>query len=178
MVANMVHSPEQDSSIAPRRCVVLAVKKASLPTALLAGLSQRQVTTVLVYDPASAMLQLAEAATTSLIIVQPQRQPRLAELAAAVGRYFPKTRIWQYGVSAGASEPTLSKLELPSRCQCEPHANASDDRRVVVLAHDPKNDENGKHGDNEHLNIQDNEDLAKRPGQRREIHAHKAHGKK
>lgn len=126
----MVHSVPQAHSRAPRRCVVLVAKEAAPPTALLAGLSQRQVTTVLVYDPPAAMLQLAEAATTSLIIVQPQRQPRLKELVAAVEQYFPRTRIWQYAKAPGNDQPSLSKLDLPCQCQQAHSANGSVARDV------------------------------------------------
>lgn len=92
------------------RCVVLAGGGISAPTDLLGGLSRRGVSTVVVTEPAKAMVELARETTGILVVIEPDRQPWLDELIQAVKTYHPRTVRWGYRCVHHSDRPQLEPL--------------------------------------------------------------------
>jgi hypothetical protein len=107
------------------RCVVLMPPGTSVPAMLLTGLSRRGASVTVVTQGPRVMVELLAQPTASVIAVEPQQQPRLEELAAAVHRYYPKTAVWQFRVSKG--QPQLSPYigDSPGRMAAEDPAVAA-----------------------------------------------------
>ncbi|MEX0655048.1 MAG: hypothetical protein WD534_00340 [Phycisphaeraceae bacterium] len=102
-----------------RRCVVWVPPEGAAPTRLLAGLALRQVPAAVVLDAPSVMLQLAgnsPGAVVALIVVEPEDQPHLHELLAAVRTYHPGLAMWQYRAEGGG----LTRLSLEPETEAEP----------------------------------------------------------
>ena len=79
-----------------RRCVMLVPPGCAADSQLLVGLSHRRVRVAVVQDIATVMLQLAAEPTHALILVDPQRHPRLTELLDAVHAYHRRVSLWSY----------------------------------------------------------------------------------
>lgn len=95
------------------RCIVWLAPGRPAPRPLLHGLARRGVAAVLAHDAPSVMRELAAAPTLVVIITEPHEQPRLSELCAAMRRYYPRTRLWEYqarGAPGGAGEPARPRL--------------------------------------------------------------------
>ena len=99
------------------RCLVLIAPGEPAPTPLLVGLARRRLAAVVVAEAPAVMMHLSEAPAVAVILTEPDRQPVVAELAAAVRRYYPRTQVWQYragdgvdGVDGGAAARGLTRL--------------------------------------------------------------------
>ena len=102
------------------RCVVLTGADKSAPGDLLAGLSKRGVSTVVVAEPAGAMLELARETTGALVVVEPGQQPWLDHLLEAVTRYHPRTVRWGYRSADASARAQLQPLEQQAQRNDKP----------------------------------------------------------
>ncbi len=89
------------------RCVVLAPE--GVPSALSASLARRGVAASEVRDPFQAMADVLrasreESGIVTLLVVEPERVHRSAELMRAVERFAPEVNRWRYDAD---SEPKL-----------------------------------------------------------------------
>ena len=78
------------------RCVILTGAPGRRPDRLVEGLERRRLRVLLVEDAPQVMVALAEAGNQALIVNEPDRHHRLAELLGAVQQYYPQTLCWQY----------------------------------------------------------------------------------
>lgn len=100
-----------------RRCLVLVGKEQPAPARLLDGLARRGAGAVVVASAPSAMVHLARERAAAVIVSEPESQPNLAELAAAVRRYYPRTQLWVYREEGRAgAERGLSKMNGVGHC--------------------------------------------------------------
>jgi hypothetical protein len=100
--------PESDPSCT--RCVVLIGPDGTAPADLLGGLSRRGVSSRVVAGPADVMVELARQRTGVLVVVEPGRQPGLADLIEAVKTYHPRTVRWGYRSSHPSGKAQLQPL--------------------------------------------------------------------
>lgn len=100
------------SGTLPGGCLVLAAADAPKPTALLKALASRGMTVRLVHDEPSVMSMLAERPTGRrvLVVVEPGRWERLAELICAVHAYYGGVYCWQY-TARNDGRPHLTSLD-------------------------------------------------------------------
>lgn len=82
----------------PGRCLVLVPDGAAAPEALLKALGSRELSPGVVHDEPAVMAALAETGggRRVLVVVEPGRWGRLAELVNAVKTYHAGTLCWQY----------------------------------------------------------------------------------
>lgn len=92
------------------RCVVLVGLGGSAPADLLSGLSHRGVGTVVVAEPAGAMVELARETTGALVVVEPDGRPWLDDLVQAVRLYHPLTVRWCYRSQHPSGQAQLQPL--------------------------------------------------------------------
>lgn len=92
------------------RCVILTPPGGSVPARLLSGLSRRGVSMAVVADPVGVMVELSRASLGVLIVIEPDRQPNLAELIQAMITYYPRTVRWCYRAQADSGKPGLTPL--------------------------------------------------------------------
>lgn len=87
----------------PGGCLVLSPDIGSAPKALLNALASRGLAPSVVHDPPAVMTALASRphGRRVLVVVEPGRWPRLAELIDAVGVYHGDVLCWQYTVPQG-----------------------------------------------------------------------------
>ncbi len=101
--------------------VVWAAANRPQPTMLLSLLRSRMSQVELVADAPAVMAALARGARV-LIVCEPQTQPRLTPLLAAVGRYHRRVICWQYDPLTADGRPQLSALAIPGK-KVAPQAN-------------------------------------------------------
>lgn len=96
----------------PGGCVVLARPDSDPPTTLLRALEMRGLPARVVNDEPSVMTLFADrpAGRRVLIVVEPGRWRRLAELVCAVQTYHGGVLVWQYAEHAG-DRPKLTTLD-------------------------------------------------------------------
>ncbi len=100
------------------------------PLDLLDGLRRWNVSVSEVADESAAMVALAKQSVSSLIIVEPAMHQDAARLAAAVQRYHPGVKLWQY---SWTTEPRLTQFGAPTIKSSETNAAAAvlHDRHVA-----------------------------------------------
>jgi len=103
------------------RCLILVGRDASSADPLVKRMQARGATVVTAHDALSVMTELAHAPTGVLIVVQPRRTRRLAELMAAVSCYHPSLRCWEYEPGHSGSAGQLRKRSV-DRSSPPPHA--------------------------------------------------------
>jgi hypothetical protein len=59
----------------------------------------------------AAMIELARAATSVVVVCEPQRLSRAGELVRAIMRYYPKTRCWQLVPARPPGASQLDRIE-------------------------------------------------------------------
>lgn len=93
-------------------CVVLVPAGCDTPGPLISALSGRGMSPEVVQDEPGVMLRLAElgGGRRVLVIVEPGRVARLAELVCAVQSYYRDALCWQY-VDRGAGQEKLTMLD-------------------------------------------------------------------
>lgn len=135
-------SPNHQTSMSPgTRCVVLVGAGVSAPADLLGGLSRRGVSTVVVSEPAWAMVELARQTTGALVIVQPDRHPWLDELVQAVKTYHPRTVRWAYRSVHHSDRPQLEPLhngKLEAQVKPTQNKNGRADNSFRHVVPDPQ----------------------------------------
>lgn len=89
------------------RCVLL-VGGGAVPSNLVAALGQRGIAVTLARAAPEVMAELAGGGVASVVVVEPERQDRAAELHVAAGVYHPAVRFWAYAPQAPGREATLS----------------------------------------------------------------------
>ncbi|MEM9881487.1 MAG: hypothetical protein AAF800_01045 [Planctomycetota bacterium] len=114
--------PARNSDPAPR-CVLLVGEAGAVPSSLVAALDRRGMDIRIVRQPPAVMLELADRPAESqpangdpqaavpcpdrsLVVVEPQHQPRADELRSTLASYHPTVRVWAYhahGPDGGAS---------------------------------------------------------------------------
>lgn len=95
----------------PLHGVVWAAANRPQPTMLLSLLRSRMSRVELVADAPAVMAALARGGRV-LIVCEPQAQPRLTPLLAAVGRYHRQVACWQYDPLTADGRPQLSALAV------------------------------------------------------------------
>lgn len=113
------------------RCVVLVDAAGAAPADLLSGLSQRGVSTVVVAEPAEAMVELNKQTSGILVVVDPESRPWLDDLVQAVRQYHPRTVRWGYRAQHPSGQAQLQPLADPSQ------TSAAQDKQTPVTDQDP-----------------------------------------
>lgn len=80
----------------PPRCLILHQGASNVVQSLLRGLRQRSIEPTSLPHPAAIMAALPQHQPQFVIIVEPDRVPWLPQLRAAIARYYPAVRLWQY----------------------------------------------------------------------------------
>ena len=93
------------------RCVVL-VGGGAVPSNLVAALDERGITATIARTAPEVMTELADGGVASVVVVEPERQARAAELHDAAGTYHPGVRFWSYAPQAPGREARLSVFNL------------------------------------------------------------------
>jgi hypothetical protein len=119
---------EASGATAAARCVVAVAPGAQAPAALLQGLTRRGIKVALAAGEVAAMVELARSSTAAVILCDPARLARPAELVRAVERYYPKTRCWQFAPARWQGAWEMSKVN-PDLCRS--WAGAAPGRRPV-----------------------------------------------
>lgn len=94
-------------------CLVLTGAEAPAPEALLKALVSRGMQVKVVVDEPGVMSALADRACEHkrvLVVVEPGRWKRLAELICAVSQYHSDVLCWQY-TAQGEAQPKLTTLD-------------------------------------------------------------------
>ncbi|MEM9418676.1 MAG: hypothetical protein AAGA25_06405 [Planctomycetota bacterium] len=135
------------------RCVLLVGESSAVPSSLVGALDRRGLDIVIVRQPPRVMLELASkpesqdtprddpAASSpdlSVVVVEPQQQPRVGELRAAIAAYYPAVRCWQYQAHGPEGRPLLDSLESPADLSAESPAEPPQtfDRTVTISTQD------------------------------------------
>lgn len=98
----------------PGGCLVLVPSKAQTPEALIAALSAKALLPRLVRDEPAVMEALSEmgAGRRVLVVVEPKKWKRLAELVDALHTFYPGVLRWQFTGQADA-QARLTMLQCP-----------------------------------------------------------------
>ncbi|MEO0514681.1 MAG: hypothetical protein AAF086_05230 [Planctomycetota bacterium] len=139
------------------RCVLLVGESGAVPSSLVGALDRRGLDIIIVRQAPQVMLELAPpgssrpqsravdtsdeeacpskdrppsaaSAGLSVVIVEPQQQPRIDELQDAIAAYYPAVRCWQYhahGPDGGPSLDLLHAADFSSAAANDPEAEAS-----------------------------------------------------
>jgi len=96
----------------PGGCVVLVPAEVPTPVALLKALASRGLSSRVAHDEPAVMSLFAERpdGRRVLIVVEPGRWHRLAELVCAVSAYHSEVLCWQYA-ERGVDQPRLKSLD-------------------------------------------------------------------
>ncbi len=97
------------------RVLVLSCPAQADPQSLLVAMSNRGATVSVVAEPPSVMVELALNPIDILVIAEPDLQPLICPLLAAVRHYYPKTRCCQYRQSGTDGHPQLEDLDSEAR---------------------------------------------------------------
>ena len=134
---DIVHA-EEAANIGPNgsiQCVVMT-NGASWPAKdLLEGLAQRGVHCRVVSNAPAVMVEMARRAVQALIVQEPRRVPRLANLLAAVRRYYPNVICQRYERHEAGGRSSLKPF--PADCRDAEPAHHADDAPIA----DPAKDE-------------------------------------
>ncbi|MEM1108369.1 MAG: hypothetical protein AAGH99_06730 [Planctomycetota bacterium] len=118
--------------------MLLVGESGAVPSSLVGALDRRGLEVVIVRQPPQVMLELASAqdreaaghlnqnealsdlsapkasidrsSEASVVVVEPQLQPRVGELRAAIDAYYPAVRCWQYHAHGPEGRATLEDL--------------------------------------------------------------------
>ena len=110
MVESAALAEPKDDGLTGGRCIVLGRPGGNIPADLLSALGARGLVVEVVLAAPDAMVELAAGPVVALIVVEPQFQPRIDELVAAVHRNFPHTVCWQCVLRNGDERPKLDRL--------------------------------------------------------------------
>ncbi|MFA9477080.1 hypothetical protein ACERK3_02115 [Phycisphaerales bacterium AB-hyl4] len=139
----MAHGGDRNSAQSTvgqgRRCIICVPPESAPPSRLLTGLSQRHVPVTVMSDAPSVMYDLSlPGGVLALIVVEPDRQPHLADLLAAVRAYYARLPLWQYraevdGLTRLSTDEPMPANESTDKAQTgEP---AADDAKPTTPAH-------------------------------------------
>ncbi|MEM6459944.1 MAG: hypothetical protein AAF710_11210 [Planctomycetota bacterium] len=159
----MVQSELAPESAPVPRCVLLVGEAEAVPSSLVAALDRRGMDIRIVRQPPAVMLEMADhppeyapdhpperrpangnaadptpCPDRSLVVVEPQHQPRAGELRRALAAYHPTVRVWAYhahGPDGGASlEPFPAGPETPAEPAEPPRVKGANQRlRSLVV---------------------------------------------
>ncbi|MBB6428405.1 hypothetical protein [Algisphaera agarilytica] len=135
------------------RCVLLVGESSAVPSSLVGALDRRGLDIVIVRQPPRVMLELAvkpepqdaprdqptpPTPDLSVVVVEPQQQPRVDELRAAIAAYYPAVRCWRYQAHGPEGRPLLDALDPPLEKPAEAPDPAipSFDRTVTISTQD------------------------------------------
>ena len=139
----------------------------AVPASLVAALDRRRIGAVVVREPADVLLELArtrgggslsptestedptqarspvDPAADSLIVIEPDHQPRLTELTAVLHRYHPAVCCWSYRSRRDGAGPWLESLdpaaaalsdvdETPATASSPQHQSGTEHRPPVL----------------------------------------------
>ena len=124
----MPEASDPPSNPAPReRCVLWVSPAGAVPSSLVAALDRRHIQPVIVREAADVMLEFSPPPPSappsapsvpsahapiadSLIVIEPDLQPRYSELCTALRRYHPAVRGWTYHPRPGGQGPLLQPM--------------------------------------------------------------------
>ncbi|MEM8738800.1 MAG: hypothetical protein AAGG38_10040 [Planctomycetota bacterium] len=148
--------PPGPNPVPPRtpRCVLLVGETAAVPSSLVSALDRRGLDIRIVRHAPHVMAELAElyaspAAASprtppqtaqppgpSLVIVEPQHQPRFDELRDAVTTYYPQVRTWRYLAHDPNGRPLLEAYPHPEPPSPDRQQHAQQQRRSLIVSVD------------------------------------------
>jgi hypothetical protein len=151
---DMARQKEKEENGDPRgRCVLLVGEAAAVPSSLVGALDRRGMEIAITRQPPQVLVELLEAGVVaqprtgnaehrgtaareiSIIMVEPEHQPRIGELRRTVAQYFPGVRCWRYESGTQSQRPRLTAFdEEPCGSAEPPTLEATDDAPAHLKA--------------------------------------------